>query len=46
MELSPCSEAANCACTKELPNILWNPKVKIDPSRINNEVHKPITVEI
>jgi hypothetical protein len=27
MELSPSSEAANCAATQELPSILWNPKV-------------------
>jgi hypothetical protein len=27
MELNPSSEAANCAATQELPNILWNPKV-------------------
>jgi hypothetical protein len=27
MELSPPSEAASCAATQELPNILWNPKV-------------------
>jgi hypothetical protein len=27
MELSPSWEAANCAATQELPNILWNPKV-------------------
>jgi hypothetical protein len=27
MELSPSWEAASCAATKELPNILWNPKV-------------------
>jgi hypothetical protein len=26
-ELSPSSEAANCAATQELPSILWNPKV-------------------
>jgi hypothetical protein len=26
-ELSPASEAAHCAATEELPNILWNPKV-------------------
>jgi hypothetical protein len=27
MELSPFSEAASCAATQEVPNILWNPKV-------------------
>jgi hypothetical protein len=27
MELSPSSEAVNCAATQELPSILWNPKV-------------------
>jgi hypothetical protein len=27
MELSSSWEAANCAATQELPNILWNPKV-------------------
>jgi hypothetical protein len=27
MELSPSSEAANCAATQEFTNILWNPKV-------------------
>jgi hypothetical protein len=27
MELSPSWEAANCAATQELPNILWNPEV-------------------
>jgi hypothetical protein len=27
MELSPSREAACCAATQELPNILWNPKV-------------------
>jgi hypothetical protein len=27
MELSPSWEAASCAATHELPNILWNPKV-------------------
>jgi hypothetical protein len=27
MELSPSSEAANCAATQELPSILWNPGV-------------------
>jgi hypothetical protein len=27
MELSPSSEAANCATIQELPSILWNPKV-------------------
>jgi hypothetical protein len=27
MDLSPSSEAANCAATQEFPNILWNPKV-------------------
>jgi hypothetical protein len=27
MQLSPSWEAANCAATQELPNILWNPKV-------------------
>jgi hypothetical protein len=27
MELSPSSEAANCAATQEIPSILWNPKV-------------------
>jgi hypothetical protein len=27
MELSPSSEAANCAATRELLSILWNPKV-------------------
>jgi hypothetical protein len=26
-ELSPSSEAANCAATQELPSILWNSKV-------------------
>jgi hypothetical protein len=26
MELSPYWEAANCAATQQLPNILWNPK--------------------
>jgi hypothetical protein len=27
-ELSPSWEAANCAATKEIPSILWNPKVQ------------------
>jgi hypothetical protein len=27
MELSPSLEAASCAATQELLNILWNPKV-------------------
>jgi hypothetical protein len=27
MELSPSSEAANCAATQELPSIFWNWKV-------------------
>jgi hypothetical protein len=27
MELSPSSEAANCAATQELPSIFWNPEV-------------------
>jgi hypothetical protein len=27
MNLSPSSEAANCAATQELARILWNPKV-------------------
>jgi hypothetical protein len=27
MELSPSLEAASCAATQELPNILWTPKV-------------------
>jgi hypothetical protein len=27
MELSPSWEAANCAATQELPNVLWNPKI-------------------
>jgi hypothetical protein len=27
MELSPSSEAANCAATQELSNIMWKPKV-------------------
>jgi hypothetical protein len=27
MELSPSSEAANCAATLKLPSILWNPEV-------------------
>jgi hypothetical protein len=27
MQLSPSSEAANCAPSQELPSILWNPKV-------------------
>jgi hypothetical protein len=27
MELSPSLEAASCAATQELPNILWSPKV-------------------
>jgi hypothetical protein len=27
MEVSPSSEAANCAATQELPSILWNPNV-------------------
>jgi hypothetical protein len=27
MEMSPSCEAASCAATQELPNILWNPKV-------------------
>jgi hypothetical protein len=28
MELSPSSQAANCAATEELTSILWNPKVQ------------------
>jgi hypothetical protein len=27
MELSPSREAASCAATQELVNVLWNPKV-------------------
>jgi hypothetical protein len=27
MELSPCSETANCAAIQELPRNLWNPMV-------------------
>jgi hypothetical protein len=27
MELSPSGEAANCAATRELSRILWNPKI-------------------
>jgi hypothetical protein len=27
MELSPSWETANCAATRELPSVLWNPKV-------------------
>jgi hypothetical protein len=27
MELSPSSEAANCAAAQEIPSILWNPRV-------------------
>jgi hypothetical protein len=27
MESSPSREAANCAATRELPSILWNPKI-------------------
>jgi hypothetical protein len=28
MELSPSSEAANCAATQAFPNILWNLRVR------------------
>jgi hypothetical protein len=28
MELSPYQEAASCAATQELPNILCNPKIR------------------
>jgi hypothetical protein len=28
MELSPSREAANCAATRELPSILWNPEIR------------------
>jgi hypothetical protein len=28
MEMSPSSEATNCAATQEFPNILWNPEVQ------------------
>jgi hypothetical protein len=27
MDLTPSSEAASCAATQELSNILWNPKL-------------------
>jgi hypothetical protein len=27
MDLSPSSEAANCAATQEVPNFLWNPNI-------------------
>jgi hypothetical protein len=44
MELNHFWEAANCAATQELPNILWNPKIcyrvhkSLNPKR-GNPVH-------